>query len=526
MSALGYAIGRTLRRHPQGLGRRSSLSRHYTIPAPTMGWNTRDPLGKMKPGYAVVLDNFFPHLGRVGLRSGYTRRAQGLGATVETLFAFLSGDVRKLFAFTGGGVYDVTPAAALVDAPAALAPTVSNGRWRGAMFSGRGFLVNGADAPLRIEADGTFAAAHGWTGTGLTATSLNDVTVWKNRLFFSEIDSARIWYGPLNSIMGELSPFDLSRVDPGGGTVVGMGAITLEAGVGVDDLICFFLSTGRVLVYGGTDISDADAFGIVGRFKLGRLVSRDGLENIGSDLIAVTPDGYVPMIPFLQVGDRSRKTLAISDAIGPAVRQSVERFADLDGWQALLYPAKNSFVVNIPQGGSSVQHVQNIQTGAWCRYIGWNATCMTIHDDKLYFGDANGNVHQADSGENDDGTSIEGDAQTAYAYIGGSSEKRVTMARVHLDSDGDVSVDLTMQADFEESEQAGRSPIMLEAAGSLWDVGDWDVIEWSGGRTVSRVWKAVNLEGTAISARLRMSSQAGDVQWYSTDVLYDLTTGV
>ena len=94
--------------------------------------------------------------------------------------------------------------------------------------------------------------------------------------------------------------------------------MTIDSGIGVDDLFCVFLSSGAVLVYQGTDISDANSWGIVGTFNLGRVVGDRPLIKFAGDLIAITVDGYIPLTQFLAKG-RDSDSLARSDAISSAV---------------------------------------------------------------------------------------------------------------------------------------------------------------------------------------------------------------
>lgn len=54
-----------------------------TRPAPTLGWNARDSVANMKPGYAIQLVNWFPDGGRCSIRGGSVPRLT-LGATSPT----------------------------------------------------------------------------------------------------------------------------------------------------------------------------------------------------------------------------------------------------------------------------------------------------------------------------------------------------------------------------------------------------------------------------------------------------------
>src|SRR5688572_32353257 len=47
---------------------RTSVTRSQ--PAPVRGWNTRDGIADMEPGFAVVLDNWFPMTAEIKMRKG------------------------------------------------------------------------------------------------------------------------------------------------------------------------------------------------------------------------------------------------------------------------------------------------------------------------------------------------------------------------------------------------------------------------------------------------------------------------
>ena len=197
---------------------------------------------------------------------------------METLFNWVSGAANKLFAITGTTLYDVTDPANV--APVTGIGSVTAGRWRAATMNGHGILVNGTDEPLRIDGTGSWVA-HGFSATGLATANLTQVTVFKNRLFFLEKDSANLWYGDLNAITGPLHQFNLGLVNESGGNCLAIGSLTLDTGVGVDDLLAICMSRGDVLIYAGTDPSTANAWQIGGQYKLGPVIGDRPLVKLG-----------------------------------------------------------------------------------------------------------------------------------------------------------------------------------------------------------------------------------------------------
>ena len=137
---------------------------------------------------------------------------------METLFNWLSGANNKLFAFTDTQLFDITDPEAVTEQTGGNI-AITQGRWRGVNMNGQGILVNGTDEPLRLDSGGSWLA-HGFSGTGLTPSHLSQVSVFKNRLFFLQKDSSKLWYGELNAITGTLSSIDLGLVNEMGGTAL------------------------------------------------------------------------------------------------------------------------------------------------------------------------------------------------------------------------------------------------------------------------------------------------------------------
>ena len=521
---LGRAIARKAAAHGGALGPRQSLGRRASLPAPVKGWNTRDALSGMTPHYAVKLENMFPDRGRIELRRGYSEHATGLGfQAVETLFALNSGTRQKLFGFAGANAYDVTGAGAV---GTALKTGLDSARWRGVNIGGYGILVSsGTDAPLSINASGNFVA-HGFSGANLNVTRLAQVIVFKHRLFFIEKGTARLWYGLVDAVTGTLMPFNLAYVHPSGGEALALGTMTIDGGAGIDDLLVIFMSSGEAIVYAGTDPTATGDFSLIGVFRLGRVIGDRPLIKLGGDLVAITADGYMPLLQFLKTG-RTQTQLAVSDAIASAVSADVRLYGDETGWQAIQYPRANWILFNVPEddGSHAHQHVMNSQTGAWCLFTNMAASCWELHKDRLYFGGAAGTVYRADDGADDDGGPIRGDAQTAYQYIGGYSDKRFSMLRAFLESNHTINVSLGVGVDFEQ-DVGLRARVSQTAAGTKWDSAPWDSFPWEQGRVVSRAWQAISGIGTAVSIRIKPEARGQALYWYSTDLIYERAGGI
>ena len=163
-----------------------------SIPAPVGGWNARDSIANMEPTDAVELINFFPSYSNVVLRGGYSNHATGITGQVETLMNYSTGTGEELYAIAGTQIYDVTSAGA-VGAPVKVGLT--NARWEFINVTTGGgsylYLVNGVDAPLLF--DGTtwasITAISAIAITGVTSTTLDNITLFKTRVWFTQKES-------------------------------------------------------------------------------------------------------------------------------------------------------------------------------------------------------------------------------------------------------------------------------------------------------------------------------------------------
>lgn len=306
----------------------------------------------MKPTDAVICDNFDPKPGALTLRSGCDNWVTGITGAVETLMQYAALGTRSLWAAANSAFYDVSASGAV---GAAADTGHTNNRYQFVNFgtAGGNFLivVNGADTPRKYN--GTVWSSNAITGSGLTDSNLIHVNAFKQRLFFIEKNTLNFWYLPVSTIAGAASKFDLSSFFTLGGELQAMGTWTIDGGDGQDDYAVFLTTEGEVAIYRGTDPALISSWFLVGIYKIGRPISRRCFVKVGSDLVVITEDGFVPLSRALITGRASPK-VAISDKISGAVSDAVRSYKSNFGWQALIYPQGDWTMFNIPLDRKSV----------------------------------------------------------------------------------------------------------------------------------------------------------------------------
>ena len=488
-----------------------------SLPAPVGGWNARDSLANMAPTDAVQLVNIFPNVSTVDLRKGYTPYATGITGQVETLFAYASGTSNKLFAVAGSKVYDATAGGAV---GAAVVSGLSNARWESANITtaGGSFLmaVNGLDPALLYNGST-------WTNpsiSGVSSSALDNITLFKNRLWFHQKNTLKAWYLPTSSIGGTAQPFDLSSVATLGGKLIALGTWTMDGGYGLDDNLVFVTSKGEVIIYRGTDPASAATWSLIGVWSLGAPIGNRCLVKYGGDLLLLTLNGLFPLSQVLP-NDQVDNAVALSDKIQGAMASATATYQSNFGWQVVFSPLNNTVFVNVPLSvGTQQQYVMNTITRAWCSFTGWAANCWVVYNDNPYFG-GNGIVAKAfDSTYADNSTNINGMALQAFNYFGSrGTQKYFTRARPAVFTNSAPAIAIGMNLDFnlaDTTTPVSFSPI----AYGQWDTGLWDQAIWGSDIGITNNWQGISGVGYCGAVNFKSASQGVKIQWASTDVVY------
>jgi len=506
-----------------------SASSATSVPSPTGGLNDRNGIADMPQSDAVIMDNWWPYPSYLAIRKGSANHVTGLPATVETLVEYLpiTGG-STLFAAAGTAIYNVTTAGAV---GAAVQTGLSNARWENAQITTPGgsflYLVNGVDKP-RLWDGATWKSIDGASTpaiTGVTTTLLAHAQLFKNRLFFVEKNSMRVWYLPVNSIGGAASQLDLGSVFRLGGFIQAAYTWTIDAGSGSDDHLVVLSSNGEVAVYSGADPSSATDWRLIGVFTLGRPLGRRCAVKFGGDLAINCMEGVYPLGKGLLSASVDRR-VALTDKIQNSVSEAANSYANNYGWQICQYPDNNMLILNVPAGsGVNYQYAQNTITGAWTKLTGWNASVWLNAATGLYYGD-NNSIKKAWVGNLDISSPIVADILPAFGYFGSKAyNKYFTMVRPYFQSTGTPSILYGLNTDFVPSAPVGALAY-TPPTGMFWGSMIWGQMVWGGSLTTLTAWQTVGSVCNAASVRLKVQNNGSEVRYTNTDFLYQKGTSV
>lgn len=491
-----------------------------TIPAPIEGWDAISPLAAMDPKRAPILQNWVPRPGWIELRAGYTvQNLLPTSAPVESLFVWRPpSGIEKLFAAADGSIYEVTtpgstPAVVTGDASA---------RWQYVQFTVPAApaddvpvlqLVNGVDA-LR-QYNGTTWTAPAITGLpgGRSSADIINISAQKNRLWYVLKNSTVASYMPTSAISGAIAGSqDLGPQWTEGGFLVAIATWTIDGGNGPGDYVAFISSKGQVSLFSGTDPTNASAWTLVGTFKVAPPIGLRCTCQLGSDVGIITQQGVLPLsqvLPFDPAMDRSSAvTSRIQNAMALAATDAQANF----GWELITFPMQQLLILNVPleENAQQQQYVQNLITGAWCSFTGWNANCFEIWDNQLVWGGNTGYVNLGYQTGLDLVSPITAEVQCAYNWFDDPGRiKRATMIQPLLTASGTITPLLAVDADFATS--ALQAPVSTVTGGAEWDVALWDVDLWPGGTMSLTAWYSTTALGHALAVHMYVNVGASGV---------------
>ena len=484
-----------------------------SLPSPVLGWNARDAEDNMDPRFALQMINYFPDGSNVKLRQGTQDHATGFAGPVEYLHTYRQGETEKLFAFADLGVYDVSGSGP-IGAP--LATGFSNNRWFGvnAGVNGgeTGIYANGSD-PMQQYAGTT------WGASGITGVAKGTgLTVSKKRVWGIENGTGEAWYLDTEAVSGAASKFDVGSIVPSGGELLAIGNITVDGSSGPDDLTVFVMQTGAVILYAGTDPSDAANWSLRGVWNAPLPIGGRCLVPFDQDLILITNAGFISLLGFTASGDRT----PVSDAINPAVSNAAKLYLENYGWNGIYYPRERQVLFNIPtvENQQSEQYVMNSLYKPWCKFQGWNVISSAIRLGTLYMG-TDQKVLVSSDAKNDSGNAINGFVQTAWNYFRSRGlEKHFKQYRPNIRTDATIELGLSIGVEF-QTPAAAPPQSVAPSQGAVWDVSEWDVGEWARGLETFSEWRGAGNKGYNASVAFTTRTTNAQVELLATDILYE-----
>jgi len=491
-------------------------AQNVTFTQPIGGWVTATNPAMAAPGTAKVCENWFPASTGLRARAGSIIHGTASGVSLESLMTYIGFGSRRMFAGSGGSIYDLTLPVDPNVAPTPVVTGQTSNYYSFANFAtiGGNYLiaVNGTDS-LRMYDGAAWTAITGVSTpaiTGVVTSTLSQVNPYRNRLWFVEKDSLNAHYLPVDSIAGAASVFTLFGTFKRGGSLLFIATWSMDSGDGMDDKIVFASTEGEFAVFQGS-VPGMDDWTMVGRYDASPPLGKNAFTQVGGDLLVLTEVGIVPMSAIQTKAPSFLSLSAVSKAIQPDWVRDVQERRALP-WEIVKWASQNVAYISCPTTNANKRwcYAVNLETGAWAKYTSWDTQCLTEHDGGIYFGTSDGKLMRAELSGFDRGMPI------YHKYVGhpeslGAPGVHKTLIQARAISRVSYAIDLKISFgtnysdDIDSPPNVSTSPQVIDT----WDNGKWDEAKWDNGIepfTVSTGWVSVGKSGYTHSLQIQLTS--------------------
>lgn len=460
----------------------------YTMPPPSLGLDLVSPIDNMDPASALELTNIFPGAGAPTVRLGYTTFTTG-GATIpSTPIRFmheypLKDGTSQLIAGTDAALYSVSSTGVVTNITRA-AGAYSAGSWNKELFAGNIYLCNGTDAPQAYVGNiGT--PAQDIQATGVTLNTLSAVSSYRQRLYFTEKNSLRMWHhknSTNTTFVGSssvLDSYDFQYIARRGGYLLFTGSYTNTRGVSTQDLFMAVTSEGEILMYSGTSPDDT-AWTLVAHFIIGKPLGRKAFVRVNQDVWIITQQGIIPVSALFET-DPEQALNIVSLKVNPLITQYATQASSTELWGGFFWPQGRRVYITLPDSASSATLlVYSLDTKAWTQFVLYSgdhavASCKFLN--LPFYGSNTGAIYQGETGYADAVTSttsqsIAFSCRTAFSFYGARGNyKAFKDIRPLLKGKRGITLNLGLDTDFKRSAvltQVTTPSSTFTAWGSKW----------------------------------------------------------
>lgn len=515
---------------------KTAVGQTKTFGAPVAGLVTNTPMANASGTSLLIAENFWPTARGIAPRGG-TRRRVNIPNPVEELFQYVAGGNQAQFVADANNIYmfdentaEEAALTAVVTGQTSSAYTTQEMQTDGGSFL---LVVNGTD-DLQIF-DGMFFQAVNDTSTpfaitGVDTSTLSHVWAHRNRIFFVQKDTMDAYFLGINSVAGVATRLPLAGVFDKGGSLLYGATWSSDSGSGMDDRCIFATDQGEFAVFAGSNPADINDWNLQGVYEIGEPLDKNAHISVGGDLIVATKAGLIPLSAATQKDVAALKLDALTYSIDPDWRRETILSGHLGGWRLAKWGSRNMAVVAPPNRDALQGYcwAVNLETGAWTKFTGWRVGDIAVLDDRLYFGDATGNVFEADTGGTDDGVPFECRLCYGFDHMGmPGSLKTVHAMRATWRYQTAFNARMTVATDYRPDFPAALdTPLGQDNNPGTWDAATWDADYWASDEETYQVrqkWVSASGHGETIAPQIQIvSGQSSklDCELISIDVTY------
>lgn len=433
----------------------------FTMSPPYSGLDLVSPIDNMDPSFALELVNVFPGASAPTVRLGYEQFANvGVSTPIATVASLdLKNGTSQLVAATNSKLYSATTAGVVTDITGST--TVTNAEFQTVTYANNLYLCNGVNNAKVYTGTGN---AQDVTFTGVTLSNLINVTAYKERLYFVEKNTAKVWYGGLQVVgtggTPALTSFDFQYVFTKGGYLVGIGSFSTNTSMTSQDYFWACSSEGEIVFYNGVYAGDPTTWGLVARYYIGKPLGYRAFVRINNDVWIITEQGIVP-ISGLFMSDPEAAVQIVSYKINPLISEYAAIIPFDHQWHGFFWPQGRRVYISVPVADNACRYlVYSIDTKGWTQFQLFNDEHMfssCLFNKKPYYASTTGIVWKGETGQADAVTSTDSQAiaysgRTAFSFYGSRANyKAFKDIRPIIKVKRGVALNLGLDTDFKRS---------------------------------------------------------------------------
>jgi len=492
-------------------------SNKVTLSPPFKGLNSKNGV-TAGSNYASILDNFVVKDGALETRKGHTLKSTIAGIP----YSFHNYKYRgfdDLLIATESGIYNALTAQDLQAG-------MSGHPVDAAQFNGQLHFVNGHDQPIR------------WGGAAFTTTAWNlinpdtekveDITnifAFNHRLYLWDNRTQDFWYSDPDAIQGDLHLFRLSLVGGFGGNLIAINSLSFDSGQGLDDYILFFMESGEVIAYLGSNPSLASGFSIQGIFNVHAPLSVSSIARVAGDLLVLASNDLISMRTIIGNGITST-----GSKISNIIRDTLNSSAYVDSRLNVFFSKRYGWIiVNLPiSTETSSQLIISNLDDTVSRFTNFNASCWGEVREELYFCKVkNGfpEVHHY-NGRTDELAKIISIAVQGFTSFQSAQLKRISAIKYIMRHERTLEYEIGIGVDYQAHTDYFPSSTGTESVDSSWDSSVWDVDYWYRETAQDAAeWEVIGQIGQDFAISLILHTN-GKATWSRTDLLIERGMGL
>lgn len=336
---------RTARR--QGGG---SRARKVPLPLPLAGVYTKARAAQVQNLYAAELLNLRSNGVSLVTRPGITW--SGAASSILRRIPFEFGGASRYIEITATGATSGTHSLTRTFAVGAT--------W--ATNSGFVLIADGNGLPVRYGADG-FTTATFTAAEGPDPAECDGILSHHDRIYLWKTGGdLEFLVGDVGAVQGPMSRFNLGTLGNITGSIKCAVSLTLDAGHGMNDVLCIITTTGQMVIYEGLDPTDEQDWRLTARIEGAAPVGPRAFCQIGADAWMLTAQGPVSIGQAVResvlalVSDLARP---VADDIAAAVEEGAAE------WQMFMARDGSMVVINRYSGGTARQFIYYMDSKAW-----------------------------------------------------------------------------------------------------------------------------------------------------------------